>query len=58
MPLGKKEYLYACVRAYGTRYLAEWPLVAEDVVLSSSGGMAIRLFTILYIMTALLLVLL
>ena len=50
---GKKECLYVEVLAYGTRNLA-----TDDVVCSSSGGIATRPFTIMYIIIALHIVLL
>jgi hypothetical protein len=42
----KNECLYVEVVAYGTRNQAIWPLTTDDVVCSSSGGIATRPFTI------------
>ena len=49
---GKKKCLYDEVLAYWTRNRTMWPLAMGDVVCSSSGGFTTRSFTIIYIITA------
>ena len=49
---GKKKCLYDEVLAYWTWNRTMWPLAMGDVVFSSSGGFASRSFTIMYIITA------
>ena len=49
---GKKKCLYDEILAYWTRNRTMWPLALGDVVCSWSGGFAARSFTIMYITTA------